>query len=82
METLSCRAGDIMHHPIEIAVPDLPCNFDVDPKAAEKTRIEFLRTQSGRNVLILGTHFSYPTAGRIIQNGKTWLFDTSLAWQA
>ncbi len=71
--------GDIMHHPIEIAVPDLPCNFDVDPKAAEKTRKEFLRAQSGRNVLILGTHFSYPTAGRIVQNDKTWLFDTSLA---
>lgn len=69
--------GDIMHHPIEIAIPDLPCHFDVDLKLAEKTRKEFLRTQSDRNVLILGTHFSYPTAGRIISKDNSWLFDVS-----
>jgi glyoxylase-like metal-dependent hydrolase (beta-lactamase superfamily II) len=70
--------GDIFHHPIEIEYPELPGKFDVDLKAAERTRIEFLRAYSGRDVLILGTHFSQPTAGRIVQNGKTWLFDTSL----
>lgn len=69
--------GDIFHHPIEIEDPDLLCHFDVDPKAAERTRKKFLSSQSGRNVLILGTHFPPPTAGRIVQNGNSWLFDIS-----
>ena len=67
--------GDIFHHPIEMEYPDLDCNFDVDPEAARRTRREFLTTQSDRNVLILGTHFPPPTAGRILQNGNSWLFD-------
>ena len=70
--------GDIFHHPIEIEYPKLPGNFDVDPKAAEKTRLLFLETYSGRDVLILGTHFSFPTAGRIVPNGKTWAFNYSV----
>jgi glyoxylase-like metal-dependent hydrolase (beta-lactamase superfamily II) len=68
--------GDIFHHPIEMEYPELLGNFDVDLKAAEKARIEFLKAYSGSDVLILGTHFPSPTAGRIVQNGKTWLFDT------
>lgn len=71
--------GDIFHHPIEIADPELLCRFDVDPKGAERTRKEFLNAQSGRDVLILGTHFPHPTAGRIVEHGKTWLFDCSSA---
>lgn len=69
--------GDVFHHPIEIANPELPGTFDVYSKAAEKTRINFLKTYSDSDVLILGTHFPFPTAGWIIPNGKTWLFDTS-----
>lgn len=69
--------GDIFHNPLEMAYPDLNCVFDVDPETAKKTRREFLTKQSGRNVLILGTHFSSPTGGRIVQNENTWRFDTS-----
>jgi glyoxylase-like metal-dependent hydrolase (beta-lactamase superfamily II) len=69
--------GDIFHSPIEMADPDLSSNFEVDPKASTKTRKEFLTSQSGRNVLILGTHFPTPTAGRIVQNGNSWRFDVS-----
>jgi len=69
--------GDIFHHPIEIEDPDLLCNFDVDSKAAERTRKEFLSAQSDSNVLIFGTHFPSPTAGRIVKHGNSWLFDTT-----
>ncbi len=69
--------GDIFHHPIELEYPELPSNFDVDTKAAARTRKEFFKTQCGRNVLILGTHFSSPAAGHIVQNGNAWLLDTS-----
>jgi glyoxylase-like metal-dependent hydrolase (beta-lactamase superfamily II) len=68
--------GDIFHHPIEMEYPELPGGFDVDLKAAEEARLKFLKAYSGRDVLILGTHFAFPTAGRIVQKGKTWLFDT------
>jgi len=71
--------GDIFHHPIELEYPDLDCNFDADPEAAIKTRRKFLTDQSGRDVLILGTHFSPPTAGRVVQNGNSWQLDVSMA---
>lgn len=36
----------------------------------EPAHVEFLSAQSDRNVLVLGTHFSLPTAG------NSWRFDT------
>ena len=66
--------GDIFHHPIEIEFPDLLGNFDVDTEVAERTRKAFLSAHSGRNVLVIGTHFSPPTAGRIVQKGNSWRF--------
>ncbi|MFY9315379.1 MAG: MBL fold metallo-hydrolase [Burkholderiales bacterium] len=57
--------GDIMHHPVQCAMPEMGSRFDVDPKAAQKTRHDFRNKYASKRILVLGTHFAYPTAGHI-----------------
>jgi glyoxylase-like metal-dependent hydrolase (beta-lactamase superfamily II) len=67
--------GDLMHHPVQCAQPGWASRFDVDPEAARHTRRAFLERQAGRPVLVLGTHFATPTAGRIVRDGDAFRFD-------
>lgn len=66
--------GDLMHHPIQCCEPRIGSRFDVDPEAAFETRLRFLRGEADRDVLVLGTHFAAPTAGRIVSAGDAWCF--------
>jgi glyoxylase-like metal-dependent hydrolase (beta-lactamase superfamily II) len=66
--------GDLMHHPVQCSHPHWASRFDSDPDEARKTRREFLGRYSDRPVLVFGTHFATPSAGRIVQNGDTWRF--------
>ena len=68
--------GDLMHHPVQCAEPGWASRFDVDPAAARATRRAFLARCAGRPVLVLGTHFATPTAGRIVADGAAWRFQT------
>ena len=56
--------GDLMHHPIQCAAPSMNSNFDTNPAAAEAARRSFLADHADRDVLVIGTHFAAPTAGR------------------
>ena len=67
--------GDLMHHPVQCAEPDWANRFDVDADAARATRRAFLARYAGRPVLVLGTHFATPTAGRIARDGAVWRFE-------
>jgi len=67
--------GDVMHHPVQCAEPGWRSNFDVDADAARRTRLDFLARYADRPVLVLGTHFAAPTAGRIVRDGDVWRFD-------
>ena len=66
--------GDLMHHPVQCADPDVCSNFDSDRAQALATRVRFLREQADRDVLVLGTHFATPTAGRVVSEGAAWRF--------
>ena len=66
--------GDLMHHPIQCANPHWTSAFDSDPESARRTRREFLSRYSDQPVLVFGTHFATPSAGRIIRDGDTWRF--------
>jgi glyoxylase-like metal-dependent hydrolase (beta-lactamase superfamily II) len=66
--------GDLMHHPIQCAEPDWSSGFDSDADAARATRRAFLERYGDRPILVLGTHFATPTAGRIVRDGKAWRF--------
>ena len=66
--------GDLMHHPLQCAEPDLANNFDVDAAAARRTRRDFLARHSNKPVLVLGTHFAPPTGGWVVDAERTWRF--------
>ena len=68
-------SGDMMHHPCQIARPEWVTPFDADNEAACATRKAFLERYADEPVLVFGTHFANPVAGRIVRDGKTYRFD-------
>ncbi|MBT8441062.1 MAG: MBL fold metallo-hydrolase [Gammaproteobacteria bacterium] len=68
--------GDLMHHPCQVARPHWCSPFDFDGATALETRERFLAEFSDEPVLIIGTHFATPTAGRIVADGETYRFET------
>jgi glyoxylase-like metal-dependent hydrolase (beta-lactamase superfamily II) len=64
--------GDLMHHPSQMARPQWASNFDFDQEAARATRRSFLARYADRPVLVIGTHFATPTAGRVVRDGDAY----------
>jgi len=64
--------GDMMHHPIQFAVPDLHGNFDMDKEQGARTRRAFIERFQDRKALIIGSHFCDPTSGWIERDGAAW----------
>ena len=64
--------GDVMHHPIQCCEPEWESNFDSDIDRARATRRHLLARYAGTDVLIIGTHFAGPGAGRIVADGDAW----------
>ncbi len=69
--------GDLMHHPLQCAEPDLANNFDVDAAAARRTRRDFLARYANKPVLVLGTHFAPPTGGWVVDAAGAWRFEAA-----
>lgn len=64
--------GDIAHHPCQLARPHWNSLADMDPPAAEATRRRVFGGLAGRKVLVIGTHFAGPTAGRVVRDGDAF----------
>lgn len=64
--------GDSIHHPVQIAFPDIRTHLDFDGQQAEETRHGLLRNAEATGLLLIGTHFAAPTAGRICRHGEGW----------
>lgn len=64
--------GDSIHHPVQIAFPGIRTHLDFDADLAEATRLSLLRDAEASGLLLIGTHFAAPTAGRICQHGEGW----------
>ena len=62
-------SGDIMHHALQCAEPQLSSCFCVDPLASEQTRRAFLDRVAETDTLILPAHFPTPTAGTVARRG-------------
>jgi glyoxylase-like metal-dependent hydrolase (beta-lactamase superfamily II) len=67
--------GDMMHHPCQIAHPEWVPAFDGDAEAASATRRALVKDWADQPILIIGTHFSGPTAGRIKKDGASYRFE-------
>ncbi len=64
--------GDLMHHPVQMAHPEWGSHFDSDFNEAIATRRAFLERYGDKPILVLGTHFATPSAGRIVRDGGAW----------
>ena len=64
--------GDMIHHPCQIAHPDWCPDVDVDKRASTATRRAMLKDWAEQPVLVIGSHFSAPTAGYIKKDGATY----------
>ena len=65
--------GDIAHHPCQIAHPAWTLG-DHDVSAAIDTRARLFYEWADEPVLVIGTHFAAPPAGRIVRDGDTLRF--------
>jgi glyoxylase-like metal-dependent hydrolase (beta-lactamase superfamily II) len=62
--------GDMMHHPIQVALPEHAATFDMDKPAGARTRAAFVERFTEKPVLVIGSHFADPGAGYIVRNGN------------
>jgi glyoxylase-like metal-dependent hydrolase (beta-lactamase superfamily II) len=67
--------GDMVHTPVQLAVPEWSSIADTDAVEAEASRLRLLREVGGGAALVLGTHFPGKTAGRVLRNGAGWRFE-------
>ena len=67
--------GDAIHHPCQIAHPDWSTRADSDQAWAADTRSAFLDRHADTPVLVIGTHFAGPTAGRLVRDGTSYRLD-------
>jgi glyoxylase-like metal-dependent hydrolase (beta-lactamase superfamily II) len=64
--------GDLAHHPLQFAAPDVTMPADTDGAAAAATRRAFLAERATDGALVIGTHFGGRTAGRVVAAGDAW----------
>ena len=66
--------GDFTHHPCQLAHPEWASAADFDPSASTQTRQRVFGELAGSQVLVIGTHYAAPTAGRVVRDGEVFLF--------
>ncbi|MAG32795.1 MAG: MBL fold metallo-hydrolase [Deltaproteobacteria bacterium] len=66
--------GDMVHHPVQLAEPTWGSHPDVLPERAVQTRRDFVGRYADQPVLVIGTHFAGPTAGKILKVGDSCRF--------
>ena len=66
--------GDLVHHPMQLAMPHRTATFDMDKDAGRASRIGFVDKYRDSDTLVIGAHFFDPTAGHMVtgDNGEVW----------
>ena len=67
-------SGDILHHPISMALPDLSMYADWNPDLGRATRRALLERCADTSTLLLTGHFPAPTAGHVVSAGDAFAF--------
>jgi glyoxylase-like metal-dependent hydrolase (beta-lactamase superfamily II) len=58
-------AGDVMHSPLQIAMPHINTWIDAHAEQARASRALFLKRAAQRNALIMPVHFGWPHCGYV-----------------
>jgi glyoxylase-like metal-dependent hydrolase (beta-lactamase superfamily II) len=66
--------GDLMHHPMQCAMPGRIATFDMDKEAGRESRLTFVDKYKDSPTMVIGAHFFDPTAGHIVtgEDEKVW----------
>ena len=67
--------GDLTHHPVQWAEPHWGIAADSDGDEATRTRLRLLAEHAGSDLLVIGTHYAPPTAGRLVRRAGGVRFD-------
>jgi glyoxylase-like metal-dependent hydrolase (beta-lactamase superfamily II) len=62
--------GDLMHCPIQLEEPQRIVRFDMDQAQGAKTRQDFVNDLANSETLVIGSHFSDPSAGYVISDNE------------
>lgn len=68
--------GDVVHHPVQLAVPDWINNFDMDIEGGAATRRAYFARYADKPTKVIGSHFFDPCAVRIVSDGDVWRLET------
>jgi glyoxylase-like metal-dependent hydrolase (beta-lactamase superfamily II) len=64
--------GDVIHHPLQLAAPDLPQAGDADPELAASTRRRLLDAIADTPTILVPAHFPGPATCRVRREGETF----------
>ncbi len=67
-------AGDVMHHPVQLAHPDWSSRFCGDPGQSHRSRRALIERHADTPTVVLTAHFAAPTAGTIVSAGDAFRF--------
>ncbi len=70
----ACFCGDVMHHAIQCAVPELCNPSDYDHDLSIQSRRALLEHCADTDIVMLTGHFPEPTAGRVVSHGDNFRF--------
>lgn len=62
--------GDVLHTPVQVAVPEWSSRFCEDPVLSARSRASLLNEVCDSNTLIMAAHFPAPTAG-VVESGSS-----------
>jgi glyoxylase-like metal-dependent hydrolase (beta-lactamase superfamily II) len=65
-------SGDLLHHPIQCAMPHVSSAACIDPEQSAATRREFLARYADTAVKVFPAHFAPPTAGFVVSKGDQY----------
>lgn len=66
--------GDLVHHLVQFAKPDVTWKFDEDQDQARATRAALLERVLDEGWLVAGAHLPHPGIGRLERDGKAYSF--------
>ena len=70
----ACMCGDVFHHAIQCARPDLYSPADYNNAQGVTARVHLLESYADTDMLVLAAHFPDPTAGRFVRHGDSYRF--------
>ncbi|GAN61640.1 MBL fold metallo-hydrolase [Acetobacter cibinongensis] len=68
--------GDVMHHPIQVCIPEWSAVFDADPQIAIISRKWALNYAAEHTAAVFTSHFPMTSAGKVMtyDQGRGWSF--------